>query len=115
MLMEHPWIKQAALSGSSKRQARSDGTSTIKSNLRNNLTKLSSQDNMITPWEFLLLSNLAWMKIKKADIKASSKVFEQFDKDKNGFVDKADFQAVMQELGLKTDKEGWARAWERID
>jgi len=31
------------------------------------------------------------MKIKKSDIKAASKVFEEYDKDKNGFIDKSEF------------------------
>lgn len=83
--------------------------------MKNNLAKLSSETNTISQWEFLLLSNLAWMKIKKSDIKACSKVFEQFDLTKNGFIDQADFQAVMKDMGLKTDKASWGRVCERIN
>jgi hypothetical protein len=86
MLMDHPWIKQASMGN--KRQERVDGTAAVKSNLKNNLTRLASVNNTITQWEFLLLSNLAWLKLKKSDIKACSKVFEQFDTTKNGFVDR---------------------------
>jgi Ca2+-binding EF-hand superfamily protein len=57
------------------------------------------------------------MKVKKADIKVASKLFEKFDIDKNGLIDITEFRdGVTAKLGgVLEDSKSWARAWERID
>jgi Ca2+-binding EF-hand superfamily protein len=57
------------------------------------------------------------MKVKKADIKIASKLFEKFDNDKNGLISITEFRdGVTNKLGsVLEDASSWARAWERID
>ena len=64
------------------------------------------------------MSNLAWMKIKKSEINAATKIFQKADKDKDGTIDKHEFRdGLIKLLGdsLLEDSAAWARVWKKID
>jgi len=69
--------------------------------LRENIVRLGCKHINIRPWEQHILSNLAWMKVKKSDIGYASKLFQKFDSDKNGLISILEFKkGVEDKLGM---------------